>query len=74
MIPATVPHAAGYVPLTLTMASRGLDLLVQASLERLDRGGTGKVRPGDFMAAVRQVRLKPAAFCFCSTAVALVSR
>ena len=31
---------------------------MQASLERLDRGGTGKVRPGDFMAAVRQVRLE----------------
>lgn len=28
---------------------------VQASVEILDRSGTGRVRPGDFMAAVRQV-------------------
>lgn len=27
----------------------------QTSLDRLDQGGSGRVRPGDFMAAVRQV-------------------
>lgn len=34
------------------MLSRGC---TQASLERLDRSGTGRVRPGDFVAAARQV-------------------
>lgn len=36
----------------MLVVSRGC---TQASLERLDRSGTGRVRPGDFVAAARQV-------------------